>query len=93
MEYYVVTVGMNILLLMVLFKLFLFIIAVIECYVFICSYSLYKEYSTLTQQDGVNVVYTTVNTMITNENNTQLYTRNESDIQGQTAGIDLKQNS
>lgn len=92
MEYYVVTLGTNIVLFMFLFNLLLFIIAVIECYVFICSYSLYKEYKSPTQE--LNVVYTTVNTVDTNTNvnHSPPYNDCESGMRDQMAEIDLKQN-
>lgn len=88
MEYYVIAVGTNALLLMFLFKIILFILAIIECFVFICSYSLYTEYLSDTQVVVQNVAYTTVNTVITNDNDPPLYKNIGSEMQG----MDLKQN-
>lgn len=88
MEYYVIAVGTNGLLLMFLFKLIPFILATIECFVFICSYSLYKEYLSANQDVAVNVTYTTVNTVITKDNEPPLYKSIGSEMQE----MDMQQN-
>lgn len=66
MEYYVVVVGLNALLFLFLFKIILAIFAAIEVFVLIHSYALYKEYSC--QDSAMNAVYTTVNTVVTSDN-------------------------
>lgn len=67
MEYYVIAVGLNALLFVFLFKIFLLAFAAIECYILLCSYSLYMEYKNSCQVTQ-SVIYNTVNTEIKDEN-------------------------
>lgn len=69
MEYYVIAVGLNALLSVFMFDIFFAVIAAIECFVLIFSYSFYVQ-SKNTSQEGVVIhsAYTTVNTVSKDEN-------------------------
>lgn len=69
MEYYLIVVGLNAILFVFLFNWILCVLAVIECYIFLCSYSLYNEYVIAAQANPENIVYTKVNTVISNVSN------------------------
>lgn len=89
MEYYLIVVGLNAILFVILFNWVLCIAAVIECYILLCSYSLYKEYVIAEQENAVNVVYTKVNAVISNENDLPPTTQsNKKDTQEQMAWTD-----
>lgn len=61
MKYYVIVLGIQVLMLTLRFSIFCFVYAAIEAYIFICSYSVYKECSTIPHE---NIVTYTENTAI-----------------------------
>lgn len=90
MKYYVMIVAVDVIVYLLQFDIVFFILAVIEAYIFICSYSLYVVCLNSFQEDGVN---TTEHTVMKNEIDPPPppYNSCENDMQGQTAGLYPKQ--
>lgn len=85
MKYYMIILGVDIVLLLLQFDILFLLLAVFECYVFICSYSLYVVCTSSFQDDGNNAE----NAVIRNEQNPApppYDSMVESDMQGPTAG-------
>lgn len=88
MKYYVIIVGIDAVLYLLQFEWYFFVFAVVESYIFICSYSLYLVCLSSSQDDGGNK---SENTVIRNEHDPapppyDSTLENNMQAQGQTTG-------
>lgn len=88
MKYYLFVIGIDIVYLLYM-SLHNIVFAASECYILLCSYSLYQEYMSPAHEDAANVVYTAENTVIAKQYDQPpppQYYSCDSDMQGQMAG-------